>query len=217
MNLWQQWRARLHHGIKPDIEANAYLRQLMASLLAMAWFVEARDPYTGGHLWRVSRYARLLAEETGLPAAEVAQVSVGGFLHDLGKIGVPDAVLRKPSRLTEEEYAVIKTHPDLGLRMLARHPLAAFVGDAVGMHHERPDGLGYPNGLTTENIPVAARIVGICDAFDAMTTALPHGYVTRCSTVDSGAGGGEAVRQPTGGDFSDTWPCRTVRSCDGAQ
>ncbi len=93
MNLWQQWRARLHHGIKPDIEANAYLRQLMASLLAMAWFVEARDPYTGGHLWRVSRYARLLAEETGLPAAEVAQVSVGGFLHDLGKIGVPDAVL----------------------------------------------------------------------------------------------------------------------------
>lgn len=71
MNLWQQWRARLHHGVRPDIEVNAYLRQLMANLLAMAWFVEARDPYTGGHLWRVSRYARLLAEEPGLPVAEV--------------------------------------------------------------------------------------------------------------------------------------------------
>lgn len=147
---------------------------LLASLMTMAWFVEARDPYTGGHLWRVSRYARLLAEGAGCSDAEAARISLGGFLHDLGKVGVPDAILRKPDRLTEEEYAVIKTHPDIGQRMLAGHPLAALVNDAVLLHHERPDGSGYPQGLSGERIPVMARMVGICDAFDAMTSHRPY-------------------------------------------
>ena len=84
---------------------------------------EARDPYTGGHLWRVSQFAMILAAKAGLPAAEVQRIAVAGFLHDLGKIGVPDAILGKPGRLTEEEYAVIKTHPRIGSRMLAGHPL----------------------------------------------------------------------------------------------
>ena len=148
--------------------------QLLASLLTMAWFVEARDPYTGGHLWRVSRYARLLAERAGLPHDEVARIELGGFLHDLGKVGVPDAILRKKDRLSDEEYAVIKTHPTIGLRMLAGHPLAALVRDAVHLHHERPDGQGYPQGLHGAAVPVMARIVGICDAFDAMTSHRPY-------------------------------------------
>lgn len=148
--------------------------QLVASLLTMAWFVEARDPYTGGHLWRVSRYSRLLAEHAGLPHSEVAQIELGGFLHDLGKVGIPDAILRKKDRLTEDEYAVIKTHPSIGLRMLAGHPLAALVRDAIHLHHERPDGQGYPKGLHGSAIPVMARIVGICDAFDAMTSHRPY-------------------------------------------
>lgn len=80
-------------------------------------------PYTGGHLWRVSRYARLLAEHAGFSQTDVARMGLGGFLHDLGKIGVPDSILRKKDRLTAEEYAVMKTHPDIGLRMLAGHPL----------------------------------------------------------------------------------------------
>ena len=147
---------------------------LLVSLLNMAWFVEARDPYTGGHLWRVSRYARLLAEAVGLDAAEVARVSLGGFLHDLGKIGVPDAILCKSAPLTDAEWAVMRTHPDIGMRLLAAHPLAFLVRDAIGLHHERPDGCGYPRGLTLEAIPVAARIVGICDAFDAMTSSRPY-------------------------------------------
>lgn len=148
--------------------------QLLASLMTMAWFVEARDPYTGGHLWRVSRYARLLAQDAGLSPDEVARIELGGFLHDLGKVGVPDAILRKADRLTDEEYAVIKTHPDVGLRMLAGHPLAGLVRDAVHLHHERPDGRGYPRGLQGEAVPVTARIVGICDAFDAMTSHRPY-------------------------------------------
>ena len=150
------------------------VRQLMASLLSMAWFVEARDPYTGGHLWRVSRYARLLADAEGLSQADAATISIGGFLHDLGKIGVPDAILRKPDRLLEDEYAIIRTHPDIGLRMLAGHPLALLVSDAVGLHHERPDGKGYPRGLKAAAIPQVARIVSICDAFDAMTSQRPY-------------------------------------------
>lgn len=154
--------------------ASAYSGNLLASLLTMAWFVEARDPYTGGHLWRVSRYARLFSEAAGFGDADAARISLGGFLHDLGKIGVPDAILRKPDRLTDDEYAVIRTHPDMGKRLLSGHPLAALVCDAVFMHHERPDGRGYPRGLRGDAIPLMARIVSICDAFDAMTSHRPY-------------------------------------------
>lgn len=174
MNAFKQ----LHHWLTPNtsnksVEA-AYSSNLLASLLTMAWFVEARDPYTGGHLWRVSRYARLLAENAGFGDADAARIGLGGFLHDLGKVGVPDAILRKPDILTEDEYAVIKTHPDIGLRMLSGHPLARLVSDAVLLHHERPDGQGYPRGLVGDAIPDMARIVGICDAFDAMTSHRPY-------------------------------------------
>ncbi|RME34398.1 MAG: HD-GYP domain-containing protein, partial [Gammaproteobacteria bacterium] len=140
----------------------------------MAWFVEARDPYTGGHLWRVSRYVRLLADAEGLAPAEAATFALGGFLHDLGKIGVPDAVLRKPGALDEAELAVIRTHPDLGVRMLAGHPLAWLVRDAILHHHERYAGAGYPKGLAGPVIPEAGRMVAVCDAFDAMTSHRPY-------------------------------------------
>lgn len=148
--------------------------QILASLLVMAWVVEARDPYTGGHLWRVSRYASLLCERAGLPSDECARIAVGGFLHDLGKVGIPDAILRKRDKLSDDEYEVIKTHPDVGARMLAGHPLAELVREAVLLHHETPDGRGYPQGLRGSAVPVAARVVGICDAFDAMTSSRPY-------------------------------------------
>lgn len=170
---------QLRHWLAPMAEhesasADANASHLLASLLTMAWFVEARDPYTGGHLWRVSRYARLLAENAGFGNADAARIGLGGFLHDLGKVGVPDAILRKPDRLSDDEYAVIKTHPDIGMRMLSGHPLRQLVSDAVLLHHERPDGHGYPRGLSGEAIPEMARIVGICDAFDAMTSHRPY-------------------------------------------
>ena len=147
---------------------------LLTSLLVMAWMVEARDPYTGGHLWRVSRFSRLLAADAGLPEADVARITVGGFLHDLGKISVPDSILGKKDRLTDAEYAVIKTHPEVGWRMLAGHPLAQLVEAAIRAHHETPDGGGYPRGLRGAEVPVDARIVGIGDAFDAMTSTRPY-------------------------------------------
>lgn len=148
--------------------------ELLGSLFLMAWFVEARDPYTGGHLWRVSRYSQLLAEAAGLSSAAVARVGLGGFLHDLGKIGIPDSILGKPGALTDEEYTLIRTHTDIGLRMISAHPLAALVRDVIHLHHERVDGGGYPLGLSGTAIPLEARIVGLCDAFDAMTSARPY-------------------------------------------
>lgn len=158
----------------PGSISNDSSKALLSSLFMMAWFVEARDPYTGGHLWRVSRYARLLGEKAGLPSADVARASLGGFLHDLGKIGIPDAVLRKTSALSDDEFAIVRTHPEMGWRMLAGHPLADLVKEAVYSHHERPDGKGYPRGLQYEDIHMDARIVGICDAFDAMTSSRPY-------------------------------------------
>lgn len=151
-----------------------YREDLLSSLLVMAWMVEARDPYTGGHLWRVSRFSRLLASECGLPDSDVARISLGGFLHDLGKVGVPDHILNKKDRLTDEEYEVIKTHPEVGWRTLAGHPLARLTEAAIRAHHEMPDGKGYPRGLSGSDIPLDARIVGICDAFDAMTSTRPY-------------------------------------------
>ncbi len=147
---------------------------LLESLLGLAWVVEARDPYTGGHLWRVSRYAALLCERANTTRAVCARVSIGAFLHDLGKIGIPDAVLRKPAALSDEEHGVIQTHPEIGAQLLAGHPLAHWAVDAVRSHHERPDGEGYPLGLIGDAIPHAARVVGICDAFDAITSTRPY-------------------------------------------
>jgi putative nucleotidyltransferase with HDIG domain len=147
---------------------------LLRSLMLIAWMVEARDPYTGGHLWRVARMAEELGRSLGLPDKEIRRIALAGFLHDIGKIGVPDAVLRKPGKLDDDEYTVIKTHPTIGQRILAEHPLAHLVMDVVFHHHETPDGLGYPMGLAGTAIPLDARLVGICDAFDAMTSTRPY-------------------------------------------
>lgn len=172
LSLWQRARR-----LAPSNE-HAHDRQqdekLLFSLFLLAWAVEARDPYTGGHLWRVARLSRMLAEAAGLPPETVSRIAIGAFLHDLGKIGIPDAVLGKKTKLDDAEYEVIKTHPEIGLRMLAGHPLAALAEDAVLLHHETPDGRGYPFGKRGEEIPLVARIVGICDAFDAMTSTRPY-------------------------------------------
>lgn len=165
--------ARLLGGAEPENRLRHH-EDLLTSLLVMAWMVEARDAYTGGHLWRVSQFSRLLAQEAGMAKQDVARILVGGFLHDLGKISIPDHILGKRDRLTDEEYDVIRTHPEVGWRMLAGHPLAELAEAAVRAHHETPDGKGYPRGLAGEQVPVDARIVGICDAFDAMTSTRPY-------------------------------------------
>lgn len=149
-------------------------KPLLKSLLIMADIIEARDPYTGGHVWRVSQYAKLLAIKIGLPEDEVIKISIAAYLHDLGKVGIPDDILRKAEALTDAEYAIIKTHPSIGGKLLGGHPLAELVSSAANDHHERIDGKGYPNGLCGEQLSLIARIVSIADAFDAMTSTRPY-------------------------------------------
>lgn len=149
-------------------------KDLLKSLLIMADIIEARDPYTGGHVWRVSQYAKLLAIKIGLPEDEVIKISIAAYLHDMGKVGIPDDILKKADALTEAEYAIIKTHPSIGSKLLGGHPLAEMVVSAANDHHERVDGKGYPRGLRGEQIPLIARIVSIADAFDAMTSTRPY-------------------------------------------
>ena len=147
---------------------------LLKSLLSLATVIEAKDPYTGGHTWRVSHYARLLAEDLGLTEAEVFIVHFGSLLHDIGKVSIPESILNKQDKLTSVEYEIIKKHPETGRTLLREHPLGMLALDIVTSHHERFDGGGYPRGLVGNNISLFARIVAIADAFDAMTSARPY-------------------------------------------
>ena len=136
--------------------------------------VDAKDPYTAGHSQRVQRIAVALGQELGLDRERLDVLRFAGLFHDIGKIGVPDAILTKPDRLTELEFEIVKRHPEDGARIIGRiHRLNAAV-PAILHHHERWDGTGYPHGLFGEGIPVEAAIVGLADAVDAMTTDRPY-------------------------------------------
>lgn len=143
----------------------------LGAIRALAAALDARDPYTAGHSERVSVLSLLIGREMKLSAAELDVLRLGALLHDIGKIGLPDEVLRKPGALTTEEFEQIKRHPVLGARILRQVPFFAPHLPIVELHHERPDGSGYPFGLKGEEIPLAARIVHVADAFDAMTSA----------------------------------------------
>ncbi|WP_340122476.1 HD-GYP domain-containing protein [Methylobacter svalbardensis] len=154
--------------------SKAHTQDLLHTLYSMAFLVEARDPYTGGHLWRVSQFSTRLALACDFSKQQAVVAGLGGFLHDLGKVGVPDSILNNKGKLGDDEYAVMKTHPELGAQVLQGHPLAPLAMDAVLGHHERIDGHGYPSGLTSEAISNTAKIVGLADAFDAMTSTRPY-------------------------------------------
>jgi putative two-component system response regulator len=143
-------------------------------LVALSRTVEARDQYTEGHLHRVADRAVGVAARLGMEETALEGVRLGGLLHDLGKIAVPDHVLHKPGALDRKEFDLVRQHPEVGAEIL--RPLRAFEGPepAVLHHHERFDGTGYPYGLKGSEIPLAARIVAVADAFDAMTSDRPY-------------------------------------------
>lgn len=132
--------------------------------------LDAKDPYTAGHSQRVSDMAMKVCQLIGLNADATEQIHIAAHLHDIGKIGVPDAVLNKEDRLTEEEFGLIKRHPTIGAEILSKSHHLSEVKDIVLSHHERFDGKGYPQGLKAQEIPVGARIIAICDSIDAMTS-----------------------------------------------
>ena len=137
-------------------------------LLAYDSALSLKDTYTGGHGRRVAHYTRLIAGAMGLPEAEVDSIGQAALLHDLGKIGIPDRILIKPERLTREEFAVVQKHPAAGADILRTIAPLRRHAKAVRHHHERFDGSGYPDGLRGTDIPVAARIIAVADAFDAL-------------------------------------------------
>jgi putative two-component system response regulator len=144
-------------------------------ILSLALTIEARDAYTNGHCQRRARYATALGERLGLKAvADLRALHLGGYLHDVGKVGVPDSILFKPTRLTDEEYAAVKAHTIIGDRLCGNMRSLAQVRPIVRHHHERLDGSGYPDGLRGDQIPQLAQIVGIVDTFDAVTTNRPY-------------------------------------------
>jgi putative nucleotidyltransferase with HDIG domain len=141
------------------------------AIRALATALDARDPYTAGHSERVSVLSVAIGRTLALADDDLEVLRLGALLHDIGKIGVPDQVLMKPDKLTDAEFAIIKTHPVLGARILKSVPFLVRHIPIVELHHERPDGRGYPNGLRGDDIPLAARIVHVADAYDAMTSA----------------------------------------------
>lgn len=145
-----------------------------AILRALSSALDTRDEETEEHSQRVCRYAELIARHHGLTEEEIADLRDGSLLHDIGKIGVPDAVLLKPGPLTEDEWVQVRKHPEIGHRMIAHIPFLAPAAEVVLYHHERYDGNGYPFGLAAGAIPLNARIFAIADSLDAMTSDRPY-------------------------------------------
>ncbi|MBI2913813.1 MAG: HD domain-containing protein, partial [Chloroflexi bacterium] len=149
-------------------------RLAFETALALTEAIESRDPYTGGHCRRLADHAAATGTRLALPSHEIEVIRLGAALHDMGKIVVPDSILKKPGRLTPEEYAIVKQHCYSGGQICKR---VGFLMDAypvVYHHHERWDGNGYPDGLKGERVPIGARIVAVVDAYDAMTTDRPY-------------------------------------------
>ena len=164
--------------VSAAIESAQLLRKqrdlFLKTITILAQAVELRDDYTGGHTQRVTRYATMLAQKLELPEEQIELIRMGGPLHDIGKIGIDDAILRKPGRLTTDEYAQMQKHTTMGAEILQTIIEMQPIIPIVRSHHERWDGTGYPDRLLGDEIPYLARIVAVADAFDAMTSHRPY-------------------------------------------
>ena len=158
----------LEDEVEKKTKENERLFMHVVSSLASA--IDAKDTYTNGHSSRVAEYSREIARRAGYEGKELEDIYMMGLLHDVGKIGIPDAVINKPARLTDEEYDIIKNHPVLGARILGNIKEMPKLANGARWHHERYDGKGYPDGLSGEDIPEEARIIAVADSYDAMTS-----------------------------------------------
>ena len=176
--------------VEKKTKENERLFLHVVSSLASA--IDAKDTYTNGHSSRVAEYSREIAGRFGYEGKQLEDIYMMGLLHDVGKIGIPDAVINKPAKLTDEEYDIIKNHPVLGARILGNIKEMPALQRGARWHHERYDGKGYPDGLSGEDIPEEARIIAVADAYDAMTShrsyrkPLPQGVVRE--EVEKGMG-----------------------------
>lgn len=163
--------------ITPDNELYHEFVECISSAL------DARDPYTGDHSRRVSDTATLLAKMLGLSDDEIQEIHIAAHLHDIGKIGIPDSVLLKPGRLDDEEWKMMKRHPQIGADILAKSPRFSRISAIILHHHERYDGKGYPFGAKEQEIPLGSRIIAVCDSIDAMASARAYRKALPLDTV----------------------------------
>ncbi|MGC8757902.1 MAG: HD domain-containing phosphohydrolase [Caldisericaceae bacterium] len=164
--------------IIPLVENRELLREMqqgyVETLVSLSQAIESKDPYTSEHSEGVTVYSYLIARKLNLPFKEMRTLLYAAILHDVGKIGIPDAILQKPGKLTDEEYNIVKMHPELGERIVGTVSFLKESSQVLLHHHERYDGKGYPSQLSGEEIPFLSRILSVADAFDAMTTARPY-------------------------------------------
>ena len=149
-------------------------RSYLSTITSLARTIEAKDPYTGGHVERVAKLTMLLADELGLPETQLRAAEVGATIHDIGKIGVPDSILLKPARLSDEELSIMRRHPETSSYIVGELDVPRIVKEMVRSHHERYDGSGYPDRLSGEEIPLSARILAVADTLDAITSDRPY-------------------------------------------
>ena len=166
---------------------------LMEMVTSLAGAIDAKDPYTKGHSTSVSRYSEALARAINMPEHDVERIKIGAMLHDIGKIGIPESVLKKPGKLTDEEWEIMKQHPTIGAeKVLAPNDALKEFIPIVKYHHERLDGKGYPSGLKGEEIPLEARIVSVADAYHALVSDRPYRkgmpIEKACAILQEGAG-----------------------------
>ena len=151
-----------------DCEVNFEYHEMVECITSA---LDARDPYTGNHSRRVSDMACFLCQKLGISHEETQEIHISGHLHDIGKIGVPDRVLLKPEKLNDEEWELMKKHPEIGADILSKSPHFSRIAAIILHHHERWDGKGYPFGAKGTEIPIGARIIAVCDSIDAMASA----------------------------------------------
>ncbi|HEY5428622.1 MAG TPA: HD-GYP domain-containing protein [Solirubrobacteraceae bacterium] len=171
----ERYAADLRETFKEERTLTLQLtRSYRATVRALSNAVEARDAYTGKHAERVAAYGIEIARAVGLPRPDAPEMEFGFLLHDIGKVAVPDSILYKPGSLTSEERALMARHPAVGAEIVRGIEFLAEAAEVVRSHHERWDGLGYPDGLAGEDIPVAARVFAVADVLDALTTDRPY-------------------------------------------
>jgi HD-GYP domain-containing protein (c-di-GMP phosphodiesterase class II) len=174
-DAFNQMGDEIQKAIEQIRQAAATNKELfMGSIRMLANAIDEKDPYTRGHSERVAFYSMVMAKHMGMTDDEVERVYLSGIIHDVGKIGIEDKILRKPAALTEEEYEIMKQHPRKGQHILDAVPLLKEMAGPGLAHHENMDGSGYPDGLKGDEIPLLGRIVSVADAFDAMTTDRPY-------------------------------------------
>jgi putative two-component system response regulator len=166
-------RPRLMRAVRLK-RATDSLEDAQTVIAALAGAIEGKDHYTCGHVERVGDYSIAIGKRIGVDAEALAALRTGGVVHDIGKIGIPDQILNKPGKLTDEEMAIMKRHPVIGYDIL--RPLRTFrnVLPIVRWHHERPNGSGYPDGLAADDLPLLPRIAAVADCFDALSTDRPY-------------------------------------------